>query len=179
MAEHRVNLPPRIELLEFIQLQFAPLGVGVEVESGQGHIDGGKADSVDQKQIRSLAAGQLGALAAQNHSVDEQVKKKLQRINVEQNNKQHRARKKTHETVIETKTPAKDIMGVPNHRQDRETNSEGEEPTHRFHQFAVAFRHLQRDHQQRHRKPEDRIAKRFEARHLTSPKSETVEIPAV
>src|SRR5438067_11916921 len=90
-AKHSVQFPAGIQRLDFIELQFSAPTVGVQIERGQDEINGGEAHSVNHKQSRAFGVSELTSGAAQDHSVDEEVEKKLQRIDVKQNNEEHEA----------------------------------------------------------------------------------------
>jgi hypothetical protein len=73
------------------------------------------------------------SLAAQDYPVDEKVKKKLQRVDIEQDHEKHRAGQESHEAVLQSEAPAVDIMMIPDHRQKSEADAERYKSAHRFH----------------------------------------------
>src|ERR1700674_2282615 len=174
MAKHPVYFPSGVEQLEVVKFEFRAPPPGVQIKRGEGQVDGGETQPVDYKQGRRFSVRKLSPFAAQDYSVNEKIKKKLQRINVEKHDEEQEAGQKPDEAVLETEAPAVEIMMVPDHRENGEADAEGHKTAHRFHQVGEGFRDLERDDQQRQSECEDGIAERLQPRHLAPANPKTV-----
>ncbi len=93
---------------------------------------------------------------------DAKVEEELERVDVEENKEKHEAGEETDCAVIKPVTAAEFVVAVPKKREKEKAKSERGKAAHCCDKIGKRLRHIERDHEQCEREPEDSIAERFE-----------------
>ncbi len=78
--------------------------------------------------------------------------------------------------VVQAVPTTEFVVAVPDERQEQKAERECGKAAYRGHQIMERFRHVERDHKQRERKTENRVAERFQPRHLASAQTKSGKI---
>jgi hypothetical protein len=107
-----------------------------------------------------------GGCVAEDEFGDADVKEKLQRIDVKQNDEEQHAGEKARPAVVESVAAAELVMAVPNEREEEKAERECRKAAHRIKEIADCFWNIERDDEQGERETENRVAEAFEASDL-------------
>ena len=140
----------------------------MQIKEKERAVDCSEAESVDDEKGCNLVAGDLNCagnkLAGQ--STETEVKKKLERIDIKEDDEQQDAGEETGEAVIEPVTAAELVVAVPDEREEEEANRESRKATHGVDEIVKLPRHIERDHEQGESKTENGVAESFETTDL-------------
>ena len=106
--------------------------------------------------------------AIEEQTSDAEIEKEFEWIHIEENEEKHHAGEEARGAIIEAVTAAVSIVPVPNEREKEEAERESGKPAHRSDQIGERLRHIERDNEQGQRETENRVAKRFQPRDLSS-----------
>ena len=109
-------------------------------------------------------------------AVEAQVKKKLERIDVEKDEEKEDTGEETRQAVVESVAPAEAVVAVPDKREEEKANREGRKSAHGVDEVGVISRHVERDDEKSKREAEDGVAESFKAGDFESALAEAVDI---
>src|SRR5712664_1925199 len=109
------------------------------------HQNGHLIDAVNHQGFN--ATRQMNAASPSRKQAHQKGEEKLQRIDVEQNNKQQYRIEANREIVLQSITAKEFILIEPDHEQQREANSERAKAAHGLHQLAKGPGNFERHNQ--------------------------------
>src|SRR5580692_330544 len=148
------------------------------VQQEEDEIDKEVAQSIDHKKVWNLRLPDRKRVftRAKDHVAEHERKQKLQRIDIEEHDKDQHRIQQHRPGIIQRIPPEKDMLLIPDQHQQREADRKGKEPPHRDQQLVKALRNLQRNDQQRHRKRKNGVTEGLDPLHLMPPKPESMAV---
>src|SRR5215204_5947882 len=164
VEKEALHLLARHRQLLRVELQGGAQHVGPQVHQKEHELDGYEACTVDDHQKRYLGRLYHLAVAETQPLVYKHGEEKLQRVDVQEHEKQQRRVQPPGRGVLQAVASEELVVVVPYAEEQREADRKREEALHGREQLVEGFGDLQGDHEQCDREGEDGVREALNAR---------------
>lgn len=142
--EKSIDAVERVEALDGVELKFIAQSLGMKVKRRECAIHGNEAKRVNGEERGKLREAEAKRRGRFGKDVpDAEIKKELQWINVEEDEKEHDEGDHARRRVIQAIAAAEFVVTVPNHREQQETDGEGGKSAHGVEEVVEGSRNIE------------------------------------